>query len=73
MKTLEIRAELSGIINKIHCEPGVSLAAGDLIATLEAMKLEVPIEAPAHGTLLSLHIAPGEMVEEDQLLATLTL
>lgn len=73
MTTLEIRAELSGIINKIHCELGTTVAAGDHIATLEAMKLEVPIESSTTGTLLSLHISPGEMVEEGQLLAILTL
>ena len=39
--------------------------------TIEAMKMEVPIEAPARGVVHTLHVSAGEQVAEGQCLVTL--
>ncbi|MFA3839288.1 acetyl/propionyl/methylcrotonyl-CoA carboxylase subunit alpha [Streptomyces aureus] len=48
---------------------GVTVAAGQPLIWLEAMKMEHRITAPASGTLTALHAAPGRQVEVGALLA----
>ena len=36
---------------------------------LESMKMEIPVEAPAAGTLTELLVAEEDAVDEDQVLA----
>ncbi|MFE4250341.1 acetyl/propionyl/methylcrotonyl-CoA carboxylase subunit alpha [Streptomyces sp. NPDC056910] len=48
---------------------GVTVAAGQPLIWLEAMKMEHRITAPASGTLTALHAAPGHQVEVGALLA----
>jgi len=35
---------------------------GDTLITLEAMKMEAPVTATAHGVVSSVHVATGEQV-----------
>ncbi|MEV6699859.1 biotin carboxylase N-terminal domain-containing protein [Streptomyces sp. NPDC051453] len=48
---------------------GVTVAAGQPLIWLEAMKMEHRVTAPASGTLTALHAAPGRQVEVGALLA----
>ncbi|MGW7385909.1 ATP-binding protein [Streptomyces sp. NPDC054794] len=48
---------------------GVSVAAGQPLIWLEAMKMQHQIAAPAAGTLSALHVKPGQQVEPGMLLA----
>ncbi|MCX4970102.1 acety-l/propionyl-CoA carboxylase subunit alpha [Streptomyces sp. NBC_00654] len=52
--------------------PGVSVAAGQPLIWLEAMKMEHRILAPASGTLTALLAEPGRQVEVGALLAVVT-
>ena len=38
---------------------------------LESMKMEIPIESPAAGTLAEVRVQPEDQVEEDQVVAVL--
>ncbi|MFJ2130074.1 acetyl/propionyl/methylcrotonyl-CoA carboxylase subunit alpha [Streptomyces sp. NPDC087845] len=51
---------------------GASVEAGQPLIWLEAMKMEHRILAPASGTLIALHAAPGLQVEVGALLAVVT-
>ena len=44
---------------------------GDQVLTLEAMKMNTVIYAPAAGTIASFSVNPGDTVAEGQVLATL--
>ncbi len=44
---------------------------GDSIVVLEIMKMETPVVAPQDGTVASIDVAVGDMVESGALLATL--
>jgi propionyl-CoA carboxylase alpha chain len=48
------------------------VAAGDLLFTVEAMKLEHAVHAPAAGTISDLRVYAGSQVEAGALLAVLT-
>ena len=47
------------------------MAAGDRLLILEAMKMENEISAPQAGTVLDVHVAPGQAVEQGALLVRL--
>jgi pyruvate/2-oxoglutarate dehydrogenase complex dihydrolipoamide acyltransferase (E2) component len=52
--------------------PGQRVSAGDLLLTLEAMKLEHPVHAPAAGIVAELPIAAGAQVDTGVVLAVIT-
>jgi propionyl-CoA carboxylase alpha chain len=45
---------------------------GDLLLTLEAMKLEYPILAPHSGTVADLPVRAGQQVDVGTVLATIS-
>jgi biotin carboxyl carrier protein len=44
---------------------------GDAVLVLEIMKMETPVVAPQDGTVASINVNVGDMVEAGALLATL--
>ena len=66
----EQRAEMAANVWKIVVEDGVRIATGDTIAILESMKMEIPIEAEATGTI-KLKIEEGQSIQEEDLIATI--
>ncbi len=68
---MQVKSEIAGSVWKIIAETGADLAADDVIVILESMKMEIPIVAPKSGKLSALHVAEGDMIAENQLIATL--
>ena len=68
----KIELETGGSVWKIFTKPGDKVDAGDILFILEVMKMEVPYEAPVAGEIAAVHIAEGEVVEEDQLAVEIT-
>lgn len=62
-----INLETGGSVWKMHVKPGDTVAEGQELFIMEVMKMEVPYEAPAAGTVSAVHIAEGDVVEEGQL------
>ena len=62
---------LAGIVQAIDKSVGDSVNAGDLVITLEAMKMYTPINAPSAGTITAIHVKVGDAVEEGQALYTI--
>ncbi|KKK06132.1 biotin carboxylase N-terminal domain-containing protein [Micromonospora sp. HK10] len=62
-------APLPGAVTRVHVEVGQRVAAGDLLLTLEAMKLEHPVLAPADGVVTDLPVPAGGQVETGAVLA----
>jgi len=69
MATQEVESEVTGNVWKILVEEGGAVKSGDVIMILESMKMEIPVESPADGTLAELCVATEEQVEEDQVVA----
>ncbi|HEV7896684.1 MAG TPA: biotin carboxylase N-terminal domain-containing protein, partial [Planosporangium sp.] len=65
-------APLPGAVGRVLVVPGQRVAAGDLLLTLEAMKLEHAVHAPASGVVTDLRVGPGSQVDTGALLAVLT-
>jgi len=67
----EVRAPMQGTILKVLVEQGQEVDAGDLICTLEAMKMENHIIAPREGTIVELNVEAGKTVETGSLIAVI--
>jgi acetyl-CoA/propionyl-CoA carboxylase biotin carboxyl carrier protein len=63
-----VRAPMPGAVVAVHVSDGATVAAGDRLLTIEAMKMEHPVVAPHTGTV-DLHAARGEQVRRDQIVA----
>ena len=61
-------APMSGTIVALHVSAGDSVAAGDAVITLEAMKMEHTLRATVPGTVHDFHVAAGDSVSEGTLL-----
>ena len=61
-------APMSGTIVACHVAAGATVAAGDAVITLEAMKMEHTLRAGAAGTVERFHVADGDSVAEGTLL-----
>jgi glutaconyl-CoA/methylmalonyl-CoA decarboxylase subunit gamma len=62
---------LAGIVQAIEAAVGAAVNEGDLVITLEAMKMYTPINAPMSGTITAIHVKVGDAVEEGQILYTI--
>jgi len=67
----EVRAEITANVWQVHVEVGQQVAAGETIAVLESMKMEIPVEAPVGGTVARLDVAPEGQVQEGDLIAVI--
>lgn len=64
----EILSPMPGSVIAVSAEPGATVAAGDPVVVVEAMKMEHTLTAPVAGTV-ELLVAPGAQVRLDQVLA----
>ncbi|MFO1121450.1 MAG: pyruvate carboxylase [Hyphomicrobiales bacterium] len=65
-------APMPGLVVAISAKPGDSLAKGDVILHLEAMKMQMAVSAERAGTLQRLLVKVGDQVDAKDLLAEIT-
>jgi propionyl-CoA carboxylase alpha chain len=65
-------APLPAVVGRVRVSPGARVSSGDLLLTLEAMKLEYPVLAPHSGTVADLPVRPGQQVDVGTVLATIS-
>ena len=66
-----VKAPMPGNILQIKVQKGQKVQAGQVLLTLEAMKMEIPVVAPQDGTVASIDVAVGAAVENGDVLATM--
>jgi geranyl-CoA carboxylase alpha subunit len=57
-----LRAPMNGSVIAIRVSEGARVARGDIVAVLEAMKMQHEIVAPADGTVERVAVQPGAQV-----------
>jgi len=67
----EVRAELVANIAKVTVAVGDELEAGSTIVILESMKMEIPVLCEHAGTVTAVHVQPGDVVQEGDVIAEL--
>lgn len=69
MPDIRIVTEVAGRVCAIPVEVGGSVADGDDVAFVEAMKMEIPVPSPASGIVKSLLVKLDDVVAEGQTIA----
>jgi acetyl-CoA carboxylase biotin carboxyl carrier protein len=67
----EIESPMTANVWKIQVAVGDSVEDGDTVVILEAMKMEIPVEAEESGTVAEIRCAEGSAVEEGEILMVL--
>lgn len=67
----EVVAEMVANVWKIVASVGDEVAEGDTICILESMKMEIPVEATAAGTIAEIGVSEGGVVQEGDTIAVI--
>jgi biotin carboxyl carrier protein len=67
----ELRAPMTGRVVQVAVTPGAAVREGDLLVTIEAMKMEFRLVAPEDGAVAEVRCREGERVELGDLLVVL--
>ena len=68
---VEVTAHITGTVWKIQVTVGDQVAEEQPVVILESMKMEMPVESPAAGTVTAIAVKEGQAVEEGDVLVTL--
>ena len=63
-----VAAPMPGVVASLAVAQGRAVVAGDLLMTIEAMKMETALHAERDGTVAAVHVAAGQSVEAKDLL-----
>ena len=66
-----VSAPMPGKLLSLHVKAGDTVAKGDPVAVMEAMKMEHTLPAPRDGVVASVEAAPGDQVSEGDILVHL--
>ena len=59
-----VKAAMPGIVREVLVEEGATVAKGDALLILEAMKMQNEIRADGPGTVSTVHVTAGETVDK---------
>ena len=71
MPEIRIVTEVAGRVCALAVQAGASVGEGDDVLYVEAMKMEIPVAAPAAGKIKSILVSLDDVVAEGQVLAIL--
>jgi biotin carboxyl carrier protein len=71
MAIIKVESETAGTIWKLESEVGKRVAKDDVLLIVECMKMEIPVVAPADGTIAEIRVAEGDVIAEQQVLLVL--
>ncbi len=70
-RRISVRAPLAGRLLAIYVAVGDRVEAGQVVAVLESMKMQMEIRAPRGGVVEGVHLMPGTDVAQDASLVTI--
>jgi geranyl-CoA carboxylase alpha subunit len=65
---LELRAPMNGKVLAVAAQAGSAVHKGDVLLTIESMKLEHAITAPRNAVVQAVQVSPGQQVAPQQVL-----
>ena len=60
-----LTAPMPATVVHVNVKVGDAVKRGDILIVLEAMKMELPVRAPADGRIAAVHCQPGQLVQPD--------
>jgi biotin carboxyl carrier protein len=73
MSETRVESAVTGSVWKIEATQGKKVKEDDVLVVIESKKMEIPVVAPAAGTVKELLVAEDESVDEGQALVVLEL
>jgi biotin carboxyl carrier protein len=67
----DVVAGMGGVVVEVHVNVGQTVAPGDRLLVLEAMKMKSPVIATRAGQVTRVLVAPRDAVEGGQVLVTI--
>lgn len=67
----EVRASMAGSVWKLEVAVGDKVTAGQDVAILESMKMEIPITAEQDGVVKELKVNEGDFINEGDVIAVI--
>ena len=67
----EVRSIIPGSVIEIFVSPGQALKEGEVLLTLDAMKMYTKVEMPFNGVVKSINVAKGDRIPKDTVMITL--
>ena len=67
----KVVSDMTAMVRAIEKQVGDYVKKGDVLLILEAMKMELPLEAPAAGTITEIRCQEGQNVTEGDVLIIL--
>lgn len=64
----ELVAPMPGLVRTVNVGEGDAVTKGQTLLLLEAMKMEIRVQAPRAGKVLKLFVKQGQTVEREQIL-----
>lgn len=68
----EVLAEMVSTVFQIVAQEGTAVAEGDTLVLLESMKMEIPVVAEGPGTVASINVKPGDVLQKGDLIAVIS-
>ena len=68
----QVHAPITGLIWKIRVVEGDAVAVEQVVAVIESMKLEIPVESEHEGVVERIAVEEGDAVNEDDVLLELS-
>jgi acetyl-CoA carboxylase biotin carboxyl carrier protein len=68
---VDVAAHITGTVWKIQVKVGDRVEEEQAVVILESMKMEMPVESPTAGHVVSIAVSEGQAVEEGEVLLTI--
>ncbi len=66
----QVGAPMPGVVSTLAVAAGQAVRTGDVLLSIEAMKMETAIHADRDGTIASVHVSAGSQIDAKDLLVT---
>ncbi|GGE20935.1 pyruvate carboxylase [Aureimonas endophytica] len=66
-----VGAPMPGVVSTLAVAPGQAVKAGDVLLSIEAMKMETALHAERDGTVEAVHVKTGDQIDAKDLLVVL--
>ena len=66
LKNVMVASEVNGRVEQVKVQVGDQVQAGDVLAVLESMKMEIALESPCAGRVVAVLAEAGQVAQEGQ-------
>lgn len=69
MALVDVKTEITGVVQQIDCSVGDAVEEDQPIIMLESMKMQIPVSAPESGTIAEILVEEAAIVTEGTVVA----